>query len=203
MESMESYVLSDSNESNDTFDGFTSGDVALAQSNMQKRKSTYNNDAFSSNSDYSNVDSEGSISETNSELTSNDDIITSDELSPDDDVPSESESGENSDTNIPTDSDEAYDNVDVVDVYNIIGHLGEGSDMIRLLNMPINWTQDLQPIIVNPFTKAAGPNLPENFNVTTATPKDYFSLFFTEEVLSKICTNSNLYHRHCVELKHV
>ena len=52
MESMESYILSDSNESNDSFDGFTSGDVALAQSNMQKRKSTYNNDAFSSNSDY-------------------------------------------------------------------------------------------------------------------------------------------------------
>ena len=68
MESMESYILSDSNESNDSFDGFTSGDVALAQSNMQKRKSTYNNDAFSSNSDYSNVDSEGSISVKNSEL---------------------------------------------------------------------------------------------------------------------------------------
>ena len=31
--------------------------------------------------------------------------------------------------------------------------------------------------------------------------KTILVFFFTEEVISKICTNSNLYHKHCVELK--
>ena len=49
-----------------------------------------------------------------------------------DDIPSEYEG------NIPTESDEADAHVDFADTNNIIGHLGEGSDMMQILNMPIN-----------------------------------------------------------------
>ena len=178
-----SYTLSHSNESCEAFDGFTSGDVALAQTKIHKRKCDHNDDAFSSGSEYSKDDSEGSTIETSSDINSNDELLSSDEVSHYNDVPSEyeiGEHGEHSDTNIPTDSDsdEADSDVDVVDTNNIIGHLGEGSDMMELLNMPMNWTQDLKPIVMNPFTKQTGLNLPEDFNVTKATPKDYFSLFF-------------------------
>ena len=72
---------------------------------------------------------------------------------------------------------------------------------MQILNIPINWTQNFKQISIKPFSKQSGPNLPENFDVTTATPKDYFGLFFTEEVFATICTNSNLYHKHYVELK--
>ena len=73
--------------------------------------------------------------------------------------------------------------------------------MMQILNVPINWTRELKSIVMNPFTKQSGPNLPENFNGTTVTPKGYFSLFLTEEVISKIYTNSNFYHKHYVALK--
>ena len=73
------------------------------------------------------------------------------------------------------------------------------------MNIPVNWTQNVvfKWISIKPFSKQSGPNLPENFDVTTAAPKVYFGLFFTEEVFATIYTNSNLYHKHYVELKHV
>ena len=109
-------------------------------------------------------------------------------------IPSESEV---SDGNISNHSDENHSNADdahVVDVNNIIGNLGEGADMMQILNIPVNWTQNFKWISIKPFSQQSGPNLPENFDVTTATPKAYFGLFFTEEVFATICTNSNLYH---------
>ena len=150
MESMESYTLSDSNESCDGFDGFTPHDITHAQNSIHLEKN--NDDDFSTTSETLNADSERSISESNSEITSDDDIISSDVESVDNDLPSESENGENGEGNIPTDSDEADAHVDLIDTNNIIGCLGEGSNMMQILNMPIDWTQELKCIVMNPFT---------------------------------------------------
>jgi len=43
------------------------------------------------------------------------------------------------------------------------------------------------------FTQPEGPNLPANFDVLTATPLDYFALFFTDLVFGNIVRNSNKY----------
>ena len=45
------------------------------------------------------------------------------------------------------------------------------------------------------FTGHAGANLPEDFDVTTATPLDYFWLLFNASMFTEMARNTNSYAR--------
>ena len=67
---------------------------------------------------------------------------------------------------------------------------------------PPNWSCDnLQDFHVRDYN---GPE-PEHYNVSTARPIDYFSLYFTDEVLVTLACNTNAYakwmiHRKCEQI---
>lgn len=92
---------------------------------------------------------------------------------------------------------------DIVDTNNIYGRQEEGDVMTELLQKEIDWTQNFKPIFVANFSEPTGPNLPEYFDTSTATPVDYFQLFFTDEVFDRITNNTNLYHDYRVALKKI
>ena len=78
---------------------------------------------------------------------------------------------------------------------------GKGNVMTEILNKPITWTSTFRKVYTKPFVHPSGPNLPAEFDVANATPMKYFSLFFTDDVFQKICTNTNLYHQYQVTIK--
>ena len=76
-------------------------------------------------------------------------------------------------------------------------------DLYDSCDKPIKWTQNFKDIELHEFSGVSGPMLPDNFDVSSATPKDYFSLFITEEILETITRNTNLYQEFAVERKRV
>lgn len=92
---------------------------------------------------------------------------------------------------------------DFVDTNNIYGLPGEGDDLYDVLNQEITWTQDFKPIRLHNFTEPTGPNLPANFDTSTAQPVDYFKLFFTDEIFDEITKNSNAYQAYCTSRKQI
>ena len=60
---------------------------------------------------------------------------------------------------------------------------------------PPEWESDNFKDFHVPFFRGPpeGPNLPNDFDVSTAQPIDYFKLFFTHELLSEIVQNTNAY----------
>jgi hypothetical protein len=54
-------------------------------------------------------------------------------------------------------------------------------------------TQNAKPFTVIPFNRYSGPIFPPGFDTATAQPCQYFSLFFTDEILDEIVTNTNNY----------
>ena len=57
---------------------------------------------------------------------------------------------------------------------------------------PPEWSTDLVPIQVPPFTSQSGPNLPNNWD-TCSTPLKYFQLFFTQDIIQDIVMYTNSY----------
>ncbi|XP_033730112.1 piggyBac transposable element-derived protein 4-like [Pecten maximus] len=57
------------------------------------------------------------------------------------------------------------------------------------------WSRDFSPITVNAFVRETGPILPENFDVNSASPIDYFHIFFNENQFSAIARHTNNYAR--------
>ena len=56
---------------------------------------------------------------------------------------------------------------------------------------PPNWTDKVQQITLPQFRFKGGPTLPDDFDVNTTHPIDYFKLFFTDKIIQHIvnCTN--------------
>ena len=56
---------------------------------------------------------------------------------------------------------------------------------------PPSWTDKVEPITVLQFWFKRGPTLPDDFNLNTTQPIDYFKLFFTDRLIEHIvkCTN--------------
>jgi hypothetical protein len=55
------------------------------------------------------------------------------------------------------------------------------------------WTEHLRGVRVDPFTEVTGPVFPADFDVTTATAKDYFDLMFSPNIISDIVRHTNKY----------
>lgn len=58
-----------------------------------------------------------------------------------------------------------------------------------------NWTENLRGVRVEPFTEDTGPVFPDDFDVATASAKDYFFLMFSEEQISAFVRHTNNYAR--------
>ena len=153
----------------------------------------------------SDVESDINVTESESEIstsshgnnflqsTEDNSSIASESLPPDDN------NTEHSD--LSDDGSNDFDLSDIVDTDNIMQNDGEGSVMTEILNKPIMWTSTFRKVYTKPFIHPSGPNLPAEFDVANATAMKYFSLFFTDDVFQKICTNTNLYHQHQVTIK--
>ena len=57
----------------------------------------------------------------------------------------------------------------------------------------LTWTTNFGDVTVGPFEQDSGPNLPENFDVSAATPLNYFELLFKPEMFREIVTHTNNY----------
>ena len=92
-----------------------------------------------------------------------------------------------SDLDSDSESDRETDNQDTSD-------LSSDDDVPNLGENPVQWTEQLQQINVPPFTRASGPKLPSNWNPYSS-PRQYFQLFFTDELLHNIVGFTNQYVR--------
>lgn len=54
------------------------------------------------------------------------------------------------------------------------------------------WSRVIRDQTVTEFNLISAPKFPRTFNVETATPLDYFSLFFEETMFQKIATETNI-----------
>ena len=54
-------------------------------------------------------------------------------------------------------------------------------------------TTNFEDVTGDPFDQNSGPNVPENFDVSAATPLNYFELLFKPEMFRKIVTHTNNY----------
>ena len=66
---------------------------------------------------------------------------------------------------------------------------------------PIKWTEHFQTFNVPHFTGQSGPTLPPNWN-PKSTPRDYFQLFWTDDLLNNIVKYTNQYARLAIMKKH-
>ena len=78
-----------------------------------------------------------------------------------------------------------------------ISDLGESEDE-HVENLNVNapnltWTTNLGDVTVDPFEQDSRPNLPENFDVSAATPLNYFELLFKTKMFREIVTHTNNY----------
>ena len=95
-----------------------------------------------------------------------------------------SESESNLDITTDADSDSESDReTDNQDTSNLSS---DDDDVPDIEENPVQWTEQLQQINVPPFTRASGSKLPSNWNPHSS-PREYFQLFFTDELLHNIC----------------
>ena len=88
---------------------------------------------------------------------------------------------------------------------DIVGNISSLSDLelFKSCDSHVTWTQNFKDIELHEFTQYSGPRLPDDFDVTTATPKDYFSLFVTPDMMETIVQNTNSYQEFVVERKRI
>ena len=77
----------------------------------------------------------------------------------------------------------------------------ETNNIPDLRENPIDWTENLQQIHVPAFTRDSGPSLPSDWN-PHSTPREYFQLFFTDELLHNIVLITNQYAKLWILKKH-
>ena len=96
------------------------------------------------------------------------------------------------------DSDSDSSDIEVSSVGSSeISDFGESEDE-NVENLNANapnliWTTNFGDITVDPFKQDSGPNLPENFDVSAATPPNYSELLFKPEIFREIVTCTNNY----------
>ena len=90
-----------------------------------------------------------------------------------------------------------------VDLDNLGNDTRSSDDMYDILNKDPEWTQNFSDIHVNQFTGPVGNKFPQNFDTSTATPLNYFQLFFSDDVFQRICDNTNKFQRYRVQQKKI
>ena len=76
-------------------------------------------------------------------------------------------------------------------------------EMFDVLNRDPEWTQNYTDIHVKQFTGEKGYKLPPHFDVSTASPLDYFQLFFSDNVFETIVKNTNSFKRFRCQQKRI
>ena len=183
------------------FKGFTSDDISEANRKCNKRNFIADSDSFS------DLDSDNNVPESEISISSCSDHGNNSTSSSDENSSIFSESlpldDYNTAHNYLLDGGSNEFNIDdIVDTDNIMQNNGEANDIIEMLNKPTTWTSTFRKVYTKPFAHPSGPNLPAEFDVAKAMPIKYFRLFFTDDIFRKICTNTNLYHEHQVNIKH-
>ena len=161
-----------------------------------------NSDPESTISVHLDNDSDNGISVENGDISDNSSVNDLDELLQDLDTEPELIECDNQQT--LDDRDSTSDNDDLcIDVDNLGNDSRSPDDMHDILNRDPEWTQNFSQIHVNQFTGPLSTNFPPMFDTSIATPLDYFQLFFSDDVFSQICENTNKFKMFCVEQKKI
>lgn len=91
-----------------------------------------------------------------------------------------------------------------VDLDNLGTDDRDGDAMFEKLHKEAEWNRHVdqfEQIHVKQFNQPTGAKLPDDFDTNTASPIDYFNLFFTEDVLARICNNTNKYVQYLGNVK--
>ena len=110
-----------------------------------------------------------------------------------------SDCGDSSDSDFENDTDS--ENGNHTDVDEDDSSDSDDLDVPNLCEHPKEWTEDYQPINVQNFTCDSGPSLPAGWNPKSS-PRDYFQLFWTDELLNNIVAFTNQYVRLAIMKKH-
>ena len=94
-----------------------------------------------------------------------------------------------SDNSVPNNSDD----IEVSSVSSSNLSESDNDDASVRYNYKPNWTRTFTDFTVPYFAQAVGPELPADFDVTTATPLDYFKLFIPDQVFEMMVENTNKY----------
>ena len=65
--------------------------------------------------------------------------------------------------------------------------------VVNIGDLQAEWTQNFGGINVDEFDTPSGPQLPDGFDVATATPIKYFDLLFPERIFEVLKNNTNHY----------
>ena len=87
------------------------------------------------------------------------------------------------------------------DIESAVENENEGHEQLVICN-PL-WTTDLEDFQLPYFTSYMGSLLPPDFDKSTATPLDYFRLFYTQYLADLIVTHTNSCHTWCVENRRI
>ena len=108
------------------------------------------------------------------------------------------------DSFVSNDNDNDDENDLSVDLDNLFGKDGTGDELYEVLNKDPEWiSENFQDIHVRQFSEQTGPDLPDSFDTSTATPLDYFQLFFDDHVFETIVQNTNKYEKYSVNKKRI
>ena len=100
-----------------------------------------------------------------------------------------------------TDSDSVENRRESIDLDGVANKDGTPDELFELLNQPINWkSNNFNNIDIKHFRGTSEAKLPPNWDSANSQPLDYFQLYFNDDILTKIVKNSNIYHRHCVQI---
>ena len=105
---------------------------------------------------------------------------------------------------VQVEEDGSGDDLELFYDHDNLGTNSRSSDeMYDILNEDPEWTQQFSPIHVNQFIGLLGTNFPHDFDPLTASPIDYFQLYFSDDVFQHICDNINKFQKFCFQQKRI
>ena len=75
-----------------------------------------------------------------------------------------------------------------IDLDNLANDTRSPDDMYDILNTDPEWTQNFSDIHVSQFTGPVGNKLGSDFDISLASPLDYFQLYFSDNVFQQYVT---------------
>lgn len=82
-----------------------------------------------------------------------------------------------------------------VDIPNAFSSDEDDGESVIQDEIEEEWSSQLRPVRVEHFTEETGPVFPDQFDRTTATPLDYFSMMFSLNIIPQIVRHTNAYAR--------
>ena len=101
------------------------------------------------------------------------------------------------------DQEDDYDASLSIDLDGLANDERNPDEMFDKINCDPEWSQNFSDVHVRQFRGDGAANLPQDFDVNTATPLEYFQLFFTNNVLETIVENTNKFQQFRCDQKRV